>query len=605
MENSFVLLPIIFLAFGVLGLFTGRPVAKFFPLLASLGAIAALFVGDFNGDIAYSWFGDFSLTLIGSPLRFTFFAMLWFSLFIYSIATLSRPKGEESLTLITAGGMGVALLSGDLLTLFIGWEIMTWGSYLPLISPLISRGNDHKAPRRYLVFSLAGAASLLTGVLVVWQETGSFSFGSLSEMSSIVATSFLLFGFMMKAGVMPLHRWVPSTYDEASDLFAGFMSAALSKAGVFGIIVIVTIVPHTELNGKYIGSILGWLGIATSLFATFRAIRSEEMKELLAWSSISQVGYIVTAVALGSSTGVAAAVFHSINHTIIKLLLFTVVAGIIHRTGKTRFNQLGGLIYKMPFSFIAVLMGIIALAGMPPLSGFASKWLIYSALIEEGKVLQLVVVIASSTAAFIYNYKLVYGIFLGHPTEVNLAETKEIGWFYRIATVLPLLLLMVIGMFPSLVFQAINPVLLELGFAEMVQSSSSVLSTTLGAYNGLYVMNAFGISFAVILVLFSFARAKSRNLHYLDIAYAAETPTEETPLHYGYGVGREMHRIPFIGFWLSKSTKPLYNYLHNLMNQGASLVRLIYNGNIGMLFSAAFFVATLLWIFVVNRGGNS
>ena len=602
MENLFLFSPLFLIALGIVALVLPKGIAKYAPLLGAI-AVAYFFYASLSQSTPsifhYPWINDgaYALTLVLTPARLLFMAMLWFTLFSYGVATLSSDDRNDAQILFSSGGMALAIFAGDFITLFVGWEIMTWGSYLPLLH----RGTEDKAPRRYMVFSLAGASSLLAGVLLLIQSSGSAQMMDFvfSPMSALAAP-FLLVGFLLKAGIMPLHRWVPSTYRIAPDLFTGFMSAALSKAGIYGLVILGTLYPlsHTPL-----ASIVSWLGVLTAFFATLRAIRSDEIKGLLAWSSVAQVGYIVASLSLGSSTGVAGGLYHAILHTIIKVLLFTTIAGVIQRTGKTRFDEMGGLIKKMPFSFIAVLFGIIALAGMPPLGGFNGKWLIYSAFIEQGMTLRLVIIIAASTAAFLYNYKLIYGIFLGHPTEINLDEMSEIGWGYRIAVIPALILLMAIGMFPGALFAVINPVLADMGIIPIAQNSMAVIATGLGSYNGLVVMATFMGAFAVILLLFTLIKGEMHNAHRFDIAYAAETPDENTPLHYGHGMGFELHRIGIFGFWLKKSTKPLYETLHHFMTQGASLVRLIYNGNVATVFHAAFIGALLLWLFI--SGGQA
>jgi len=250
----------------------------------------------------------------------------------------------------------------------------------------------------------------------------------------------------------------------------------------------------------------------------------------------------------------------------------------------------------MPFSFIAVLVGIIALAGMPPLGGFSSKWVIYSALLGSGKVLQLIVIIAASTAAFLYNFKLIYGIFLGHPTEADPEEVREIAPGYIAGAIIPMIILAVTGLFPSLAYAFINPVLIGSGFAPVEQTDIRILSSSLGEYNGFAVMSVFAGVFLLILLLFSLNRGKSRNADRLDIAYAGEIPREEYPLHFGYGLGREIRRIPFIGFWLKKSTAPFYNYLHRVMDGLSSLVRTFYTGDISSFFYILIIFMTLLWL---------
>lgn len=596
MNNLLLIMPLILVFIGVVTIFIPRKFSKIILLIVTLIIPVILYLNfTTTGSISYDWLGSglITLGLSLSATKLLFFGIIWFSLFIFSIANFSHNVKEESWILLAAGGMSLAVFASDFITFFIGWEIMSWASYIPLLN----RGLDVKAARRYLVYGLAGAAMLLIGILMIGTTSGFNIAGFTFTKTSFYALPLLFGGFLLKSGIMPLHRWVPSVYNEASDLFSGFLSGALSKAGIYGFVLIFTIFPHQGLS---LLPFIGWLGVLTALFATFRAIREPVIKRLLAWSSVAQVGYIIAAFGIGTSEGFSSGIYHTVIHTIIKVLLFTTVAGIVNRTGKTRFDQLGGLIAKMPFSFIAILIGIISLAGMPPLGGFASKWAIYSSLLGAGKIVQLVVIIAASTAAFLYNYKLIYGIFLGHPTEVNPDDTKEISIAYRVAVIIPLILLVVTGMYPSLIYKIINPVLIEAGFAAVVQSAPEVLSSALGSYNGFVVMCTFGGAFAVILVLFSLSKSKSRNLHRLDIAYAAETPKESYPLHYGHGIGQEIHRIPFIGFWLSKTTKGLYRYIHSLMNQGASLVRVLFTGDISTFFYVLFIGAVLLWVFLVG-----
>ncbi|QEN03903.1 sodium:proton antiporter [Thiospirochaeta perfilievii] len=594
MNNFVLLMPLFLLGTGLVTIFTNRSISKFLLLIVSI-FLPIIFILNFSisGNISYNWLGNslINLSLSLSITKLLFFAMVWFSLFVYSIANLCTKNREESWVLFAAGGLGLSIFAGDLITFFIGWEIMSWASYLPILS----RSKNVKVARKYLVFGLTGAMFLLTGILLIGVSSGFNIQDILFTKEVYIALPFLLIGFLLKSGIMPLHRWIPSVYNESSDLFTGFLSGALSKAGVYGLVLLYIIYPHKSLNFL---PIIGWLGAITALFATFRAIKEPVIKRLLAWSSIAQLGYIFAAIGLGTAEGISSGIYHAVIHTIIKVLLFTTVAGIIHRTGKTRFDQLGGLINKMPFSFIAVLIGIISLAGMPPLGGFASKWAIYSALLSSGKILELIIIIAASTAAFIYNYKLIYGIFLGHPTECDPNDIKETPLGYRLAVILPLILLIITGMYPSLIYKIINPILGEIGFGSINQDNPQVLSSLLGSYNGFVVMLTFGITFVVILFLFSLVKGKSRDVNRLDIAYAGETPEDSYPLHYGHGMGQEIDRIPFIGFWLSKTTKGFYRYIHSLMDQLSSLIRLFYTGNIATLFYVLFIGSAVLWIFV-------
>lgn len=598
MSNIILFLPIILILSGVLAIIIPKRIRKIY-LLIIVVTIPLLLIKSNNilDRVVYDWFGDgsYNLVLEINYTKLLFFILLLVSIIIYSFANLSSNETEEPMLLISGGGMALAIFAGDFITFFIGWEIMSWSSYIPLIN----RNKDVKAARRYLVYGLFGAAMILTGILLAGLES-SFEFTEfVVSKSSYFAIPFLITGFLLKSGIMPLHHWIPSVYNEASDTLSSFFSGALSKAGIYGFMLLFILYPHNLLG---INTYISWLGAFTALFATFRAIMQVEIKKLLAWSSIAQLGYIVASLGLGTAEGVGAGLYHTVLHTTIKLLLFIVIAGVINRTGKTRFDELGGLIKQMPFSFIAVLIGIIALAGMPPLGGFASKWAIYSALLSSGKVFELIVIIAASTAAFLYNFKLIYGIFLGHPTQCIPENTKEIKWGYILGSIIPLIILIFTGLFPSYVYKFINPVLNESGFNQLLQNNYKILSSSMGEYNGFVVMTTFGITFAVILLLFSLIKSKSRNAHRLDIAYAGEIPNESYPLHFGYGLGREIRRIPFIGFWLSKSTGKFYAYIHSLMVQISSVVRVIFTGDITTFLYILIIGLAVFWVFV--SGGS-
>ena len=612
MSNMFIVSPFILIVLGVVALIFSNRVARVFPVVGAL-ILGYLFTTT-SGIQSFSYkilpTEGLSIMLQSTKLGTLFYAITAVSLLIYGISILgrtatTRKESDSGFVLLAMGGMGILFFAQDFLTFFVGWEIMTWSSYVPLLG----RGKNSSASRRYLTFNLGGATSLLTGIMILFSKTESLNFneiiGVVNGVDSDITVAFILIvvGFLLKAAIIPFHRWLPDAYSEAEDNFTGFLSGAISKAAVFGLILI-TFRIYGSADKTIIMKLLSWLGGFTALFATFRAITQIEIKRLLAWSSIAQLGYILVAIGVSTNIGLSAAIYHSINHTIIKLLLFTITAGIIAETGKTRFDQLGGLIKVMPLSFIGILMGIISLAGMPPLSGFNGKWLVYSSLIEHGDYFLLIIVITSSTAAFLYCYKLIYGLFLGHPTEAPLETTKEISWSYRISALIMMALLILFGMFPSYLFVVINPILLELGITTLAQGSFGYLQTSIGGYDGALVMTLFGSAFAIILALFSLVKSKSRNLHRLDIAYAAEIPTEETPLHYGSGIGSEIHRIPYIGAVLKRTTQVIYDYIYMQISNLASFARLLYTGNIRHLMGVAILATIVLFYFLVNNGGG-
>jgi NADH-quinone oxidoreductase subunit M len=236
---------------------------------------------------------------------------------------------------------------------------------------------------------------------------------------------------------------------------------------------------------------------------------------------------------------------------------------------------------------------------MPPMGGFSSKWVIYTSLIQGKFYFLLIGMIISSTAAFLYCYKLIYGIFLGHPSKVKLDEVKEVSKPVWVSQIVLMIILMVLGMFPGLVVPYIaKAVAVVYPNATITTPSIYVLGNSLGGFNGFIVMNVLGGVFVVALIFFTIATVKSRKVHRLDIYYAAETPTEDTPLHYGNGIGAELHRVPVIGSILAKHVGNFYNGFANQVEGVADLLRGIYNGNGQTYVLYSVIVLVLLMVFL-------
>jgi len=574
-----------------------------------------LFLYQYSGHIDMSLVltNEFTLTLRQTPLG-TFFAYLsLISIFLVTIAQ-STKKLKCSyflLQILLSFAMFVIVFAGDFITLFIGWEIMTWSSYF-----LISKSNNTNAKtmQKYILFSLASAFFLIAGMVIAYAYAGSFDFEKISTSFhtipfDIQVTLLVLFtlSFFIKTGVIGLHYWVVDTYSKAPDLFSAILSAVMSKMGIYGLFLIYgEIIGYhqlktmfgTILNGSHFGYALAFIGVLTSIIATFKAITQDEIKRLLAYSSIAQLGYIVAAIGLGTVYGVSGALYYTLLHTIIKLLLFINVAAIIAQTGKSRFSELGGLIYRTPVSFVMLLVGIIGLAGFPPLGGFASKFMVYNAFIDTKFAILLIGMLFSGAASFLYCYKLVYGIYLGHPNSEGLENQKEVPISYLIPQVILVLLLVAIGAFPGVFISVINPILKEFLMTPLHVESIGIMPSFIGDFNGLFIMSAFATIFVLILILVVTLKSKMvKNVDRFDISYCGETPNEKTPLHYGYGMGTEIHRIAVVGAVLKRSSSHFYEFLATQTKRTSELFSRMYYGNIHntaiiilLFFSALFFI---------------
>ena len=580
-----------------------------------LNLLPILFLYQFSGGLHVSMplTGEFTLSLVQTPLG-TFFAYL--SLISFLLVTIAQKSKKLSfsyygLQFLLSLAMLAIVLAGDFITFFIGWEIMTWSSYF-----IISKSNNMniKSLQKYILFSLASAFSLIAGIVIAYSFANSFDFGVISDSFSsmpfnIKVALIVLFSlsFFTKAGVIGLHYWVVDTYSKAPDLFSSILSAVMSKMGIYGLFLIygniigyheLKIMFGTILNGTDFGYVLAWIGVATSIIATFKAITQDEVKRLLAYSSIAQLGYIIAVIGFGTSYGVAGAMYHTLIHTIIKLLLFINVAAIVAQTGKNKFSELGGLIYRTPVSFVMLLIGIIGLAGMPPLGGFASKFMMYNAAIDTKFALILIGMLFSGAASFLYCYKLVYGIYLGHPTSKGLESTKEVPVSYLIPQIVLALLLVLTGAFPGAFIKVINPVLEEFSLSQIPYDGLGIMDSAVGNFNGLFIMSAFVVLFLLILLLIWRIKSKAKNnLNRFDISYCGEVPSQGTSLHYGFGFGTELHRIKFVNAILKRSSSNFYESLATQTKKTSELFSRMYYGNIHntmiiilLFFSALFFI---------------
>lgn len=621
--NNVVLIPIIA---GILAYFLGKIVkpAREGLTLGSVLAVCYLVLKlPFGKALSYSY--NFNLPAYFDGLKFgtnglsSFFAVIIVLSYLFiaftAFALVKDKEYHGTFYLffnIVAGSLLGIVYARDLMSFFIFWEMMTWSSYFLVI---MNAKNPRKTGLTYIVLNVAGAYAMLSAIFMVYAAAGSFHFDKINHAVALMHNSKVLIiavlfgiGFLVKMATMPLHIWAPDAYTESEDSFTGFFSGTLSKMGVYGFLLFfATLIGFANLKGvssikdtPTIGYVIAWLGVITSVFATFRAIVQDEVKRLLAYSSIAQVGYIVTAISMGTSLGIAGGLYHAVMHTIIKLLLFITVAGVIYRTGKERFSELGALITRMPLSFLAVLFGIIGLAGMPPFGGFASKWVIYMSLLKSHHYILLVAMIVSSTAAFLYCYKLIYGIFLGHPSSPELMETKEVPAFLWAAQIPLMLALMIFGMLPGLLVPYIDKAVASLGFATSFTSTDIyTLSAALGGFNGFVVINVLGVIFVIVLIWYTLFFPKSKKLHRLDIYWAAETPDEDTPLHYGYGIGAELHRIPWVGASLRRHITTLYEKVAEQINGIASVMKdILFNGDgqIYMLYAVLTLVAIIMFL---------
>lgn len=482
-------------------------------------------------------------------------------------------KGFYPLLVLLLLSLAGLLKAETTLQFFISWEMMALSSYL-----LILRGKAaESAALRYIIFSIFGSYFILAGFALAFRESGKMLLESFAMLYSSVpyVLSFLSVGFLIKSGAIGLHIWLPAAYAEAEDDVSNIISSILSKAGIFGFLLILGIFGSRFMADLEITTILGWLGVITAFLGALMAVFQEDIKYLLAYSSMSQIGYIILTAASLSHLGWVAAIYMTVNHFLFKAILFITVAGIISRVKTRNMYEMGGLIKKMPLSFVAALISIIAISGVPPLTGFGSKWLMYTALLEKQWYLQAGLAFFSSAIAFLYLFRLIHTMFLGQPKTAH-KKVKEASALYIVPSFLFLFAIMIFSMYPNLLLKPIMAAVSPHFNANLSWEGYKVIST-LGYWNGNAVMYVTMGVFLLPLIWLLFRISAIRKVKQFNIVYAAERPETPETTHYAYNFFAPYQKA--LGFLVQSQATKFWRAVLEWTHSIASAFRHIYTGN--------------------------
>jgi len=558
---------------------------------------------------------QFNFQLAGLDLQWGINAYsMYFSYIIFGLSTLALlysikyMEGKARLGyfyssfLLTMAGMFGVVFSQDFVSLFIFWEIMTWASFLLIIYNAYYKVKTKGI--KYIIFSAIGAYAMLTAIVFMKSHYGTFVISELVEKGAfnfkqhLFIPIFLLIGFSIKAAVMPLHVWAPAAYSKSPMSFTTIFSGAMSKMGVFGIGLVFTTFYFSQGEEFFwVRTILGWLGGITAVMATVYALIQKDAKKLLSYSSVAQLGYIIVGLSTGTKLGVMAALYLAVMHAIFKGALFMVVGAVEKQAGTTDMTKISGLIRKMPWTFFVALVSIIALAGVPPIGGFVGKWLLYEALItESNNYILVIVVFFSSTAAFLYSYRFLYGLFLGQEEEAT-KDVKEAPITMLIPMVILALLAMVTGSYPGLVFKPAAAAMEAIGFTDVTWQMSS-LTNIWGNTTSLQLISM--MIFAVFIIVFLYlslkGRKNTRQVGTKEISTSGELPKPWENFSYQQDYFKPFERAaaPLYSVKMNKIWKDFGNNLEVFFG----FFRKIYTGN-GQTY--AFFVIVFLVLLLLFK----
>lgn len=338
--------------------------------------------------------------------------------------------------LYVAGSLGVTL-AGDYLTLFIFWELMAFASTFLVWYRKKKKSID--AGYRYLLVHMAGGLILLGGIFLRYKNVHDLSFTQIIPADATLADYLILIGFALNAAVPPIHAWLPDAYPEATVTGAVFMCAFTTKTAVY---VLARAFPGFE--------VLAVLGAVMTLYGVGYAIIENDARRILAYHIVSQVGYMVCGVGIGTVMAINGACAHAYAHIIYKALLFMGAGAVLEMTGKSKLSELGGLWKYMPISLIFTVIGGISISGFPLTSGFVSKSMIVAAAGESHRIVIMLMLLLASVGTFLsVGVKLPYFIWFGKDSGV---EAKEAPLNMHIAMGIAAFLCIFIGVYPEYLY---------------------------------------------------------------------------------------------------------------------------------------------------------
>jgi formate hydrogenlyase subunit 3/multisubunit Na+/H+ antiporter MnhD subunit len=444
------------------------------------------------------------------------------------------------LTMI-CGLVGMTTAS-TLLAFFCFWEIM---SSWPLFFAIIHEETPSalREGTKYFLFNIAGASLLFMGVLLLGHACGGYGFDAVARsVASLPASAWMPglclmgAGMLMKAAMLPVRIDWQMHPPTAPTPVSGYISAMLLKSGPFGILLLryvlaggVTGDAAQALDtAMYVGA---WIGGVTILYAGIQALLQTGVKEMLIYSTVSQLGYIVLGVCLGTPLGVTGGVLHLFNHMLFKDLAFLCAGALMFASHAHNLDELGGMGRKMPVTFLCFAAALFSAAGMPPFNGFNSKLIIYYALIERGEVVLAIIAILSSVITLAYFLKFMHGAFFGQPSAAA-ERAVEVGPVMRLPLILLAGLCVVTGAFPGLALFPIAGVESGLGLTPPPVAFSGIAS-------GLGAFNMTLLSFMILLVggavWFGVARLTARTVRRTAIHTCGETSVDARYTHVGAG----------------------------------------------------------------------
>ncbi len=655
--------PLAWILIGGGGLAFPRHFALISRALFPLGAICALILAllALTGIVAGTQTVILPLGLPDLPFHLRLDALSSFFLFLlgataagistYSAGYLRKGEGATPglhcfLYHLFLASMAFVMLADDGYAFMVAWEAMALSSFF-LVTSEHRQAEIRRAGYLYLLIAHIGAVGILLSFGVMAGSTGDYTFDAMRAFPPdgiwpTAAFLLALFGFGAKAGLLPLHIWLPEAHPAAPSPVSAMMSGVMLKTAIYGLLRVSFDLLHAQL--WWWGALLLVLGLASALFGVIFATVQTDMKRLLAYSSIENIGLIVVGFGLTlifksftlphlAALALTATLYHCLNHAFFKSLLFLSTGSVLHATHERNLGKLGGLIHRMPWVAWLALVGVLASAGLPPLNGFVSEWLLlqsflFTSGLPQGYLNMLLPVVAGAVAliAALAGFAMVkfFGIvFLGQPREESLAHAQDADRLERIGLLWLGIGCILLGLLPNVVITLLDPVtrlLVNSGLSGAASNQDWWLLAPISEDRASYSPAIFlGSIVAFVPLVFWFVRrfyhGRMRRVDAWDCGFPLQTARMQDSAE---GFGQPIRRIfsPFFKRtrehpspfdakprYFSRVEDPFWYWLYlpiaRIVEHGTRLIAFLQQGRIAIYLLYSFI--TLLTLLVVTR----
>lgn len=391
-------------------------------------------------------------------------SVLWVFTSLYALEYMKHEGRENQFFTFFLASLGITLgiaFASNLLTFYLFYELLTLATY-----PLVVHNGSEKAlasGRNYLLYSFLGASAALFAMILIYQQTHSLEFtpGGLLALQGgqtglPLAALFILMalGFGVKAAIFPFHSWLPQAMVAPTPVSALLHAVAVVKSGLYAVIRTTYYIFGASVVRETGGQqVLAGLIVISILMGSFLALRQENLKMRLAYSTVSQLGYVLLGLMLLNREALVGSLMHLLSHALIKITLFYCAGAIMYQTHKTDVSQLKGLGQTMPYTMVSFTLASIALVGIPPTKGFVSKWILVRGALESGNALYPAVLLISALLTALYLLPVISNAFFrpaeGLPADGSAPHSQEAPWKMLLPILAISLLTITLGLFPN------------------------------------------------------------------------------------------------------------------------------------------------------------